>query len=139
MKVTKIILLVSAFTFSVSLCAQKCKLPFPEGKHLINTDEDGNNTAMEGYDLISFFEGNPTKGSSSYVVKHEGISYLFASEKNKDTFAAAPTKYMPQYGGFCAVAMYFGKAEELQTYDIYQVVDGKLYSNRSNLYRTRKH
>ena len=38
---------------------------------------------------------------------------------------------MPQYGGFCAVAMYFNKAEELQTYDIYDVIDGKLYFNKN--------
>ena len=131
MKVTKIILLVTILTFSLSLSAQKCKEPFPEGKHLINTDEEGNNIAMEGYDLISFFEANPVKGTSDNATTYQGITYLFTSEKNKITFEAAPTKYMPQYGGFCAVAMYFGKTEELQTYDIYQVVDGKLYFNRN--------
>ena len=86
---------------------------------------------MEGYDLTSFFDQNPVKGDEAYSSSYEGITYLFATEANKNAFDDTPTKYMPQYGGFCAVAMYFGKAEELQTYDIYAVVDGKLYFNRN--------
>lgn len=131
MKTTKILMLITLLTITFSAYSQKCKKPFPEGKHLINTDEAGNNIAMEGYDLTSFFDKNPVKGNEKYSSIYEGITYLFATEANKNAFNEAPTKYMPQYGGFCAVAMYFGKAEELQTYDLYDVVDGKLYFNKN--------
>ena len=131
MKTTKLITLLSVLLLTFSGYSQKCTTPFPEGKHLINTDEAGNNIAMEGYDLLTFFKGTPAKGNKEYSSVHEGITYLFTTEANKTAFDAAPTKYMPQYGGFCAVAMYFNKAEELQTYDLYDVVDGKLYFNKN--------
>ena len=115
----------------LSAHAQKCETPFPEGKHLVNTDEAGKNIAMEGYDLTSFFNRNPIKGVEANASTYEGITYLFATVANKNLFDKSPTTYMPQYGGFCAVAMYFNKAEELQTYDLYDVVDGKLYFNKN--------
>jgi len=131
MKAKIIMTLIVVIGAVLSSFSQKCKLPFPEGKHLINTDEAGKNIAMEGYDLISFFTGNPVKGDETISSTYEGITYLFASEENQNAFDKEPTKYMPQYGGFCAVAMFFGKAEELQTYDLYDVIDGKLYFNRN--------
>ena len=131
MKTTKILMLIALFTISFSANSQKCKEAYPEGKHLINTDEAGNNIAMEGYDLTSFFDNNPMLGSPTHSSTHQGITYLFASAENKNSFDNDPSKYMPQYGGFCAVAMYFNKAEELQTYDINDVIDGKLYFNKN--------
>ena len=131
MKTTKILTLITMLIITFNMYSQKCQEPFPKGKHLINTDEAGNNIAMEGYDLTSFFTKNPVKGTEANSSTHQGITYLFATEENKNDFDKEPTKYMPQYGGFCAVAMYFNKAEELQTYDIYDVVNGKLYFNKN--------
>lgn len=131
MKTTKILTLIALLTMTSGVYSQRCKESDTQGKHLINTDEAGNNIAMEGYDLTSFFNQNPIKGNKTNSSIYEGITYLFASEVNKNEFDKEPTKYMPQYGGFCAVAMYFGKAEELQTYDLYDVVDGKLYFNKN--------
>ncbi|MGX1930971.1 YHS domain-containing (seleno)protein [Flagellimonas sp. 2504JD4-2] len=131
MKTTKIFTLTATLLFALSSCSQKCDKPFPEGKHLINTDEAGRNIAMEGIDLVSFFNGSPLKGTDAYSFSYEGITYLFASQDHKNAFAENPAKFMPQYGGFCAVAMFFGKAEELQTYNLYHVVDGKLYFNKN--------
>lgn len=31
-----------------------------------------------------------------------GATWHFASGANRDQFAAAPEKYAPQYGGYCA-------------------------------------
>lgn len=131
MKTTKTLMLIALLTITFSAYSQKCKDPYPEGKHLVNTDEAGNNIAMEGYDLTSFFDSKPVLGSATYSSTHQGITYLFATADNKNSFDNNPTKYMPQYGGFCAVAIYFNKAEELQTYDLYDVVDGKLYFNKN--------
>ncbi|MEM9363367.1 MAG: YHS domain-containing (seleno)protein [Bacteroidota bacterium] len=131
MKTQNILIFIATLSFSVSAYSQKCKKPFPEGKHLVNTDEAGNNIAMEGYDMVSFFGGTPLKGNNQFSSSYQGITYQFASESNKQAFDANPIAYLPEYGGFCAVAMFFGKAEELQTYDLYDVVDGKLYFNKN--------
>ena len=42
--------------------------------------------ATQGYDVVSFFNEKPSKGSESYTVTHNGGKYLFANQKNKDTF-----------------------------------------------------
>ena len=131
MKIFKTILALTTFCFCLNLSAQKCKLPFPEGKHLINTDEAGNNIAMEGYDILTFFDKAPKKGTTDFIVEYEGIKYLFVTEDHMNSFKAEPKKYLPQFGGFCAVAAAFDKVEELQQYDLYEVVDGKLYFNRN--------
>ena len=47
------------------------------------------------------------------------------------SFKAEPKKYLPQIGGFCAVAAAMGHVEELQRYDLYEVVDSKLYFNKN--------
>ena len=131
MKTIKTTLVIATLCFCINISAQNCKLPFPEGKHLINTDEAGNNIALEGYDILTFFDNDPKKGKTKHMVEYEGIEYLFASKKNMRSFKAEPKKYLPQMGGFCAVAAAMNSVEELQTYDLYEVVDGKLYFNKN--------
>jgi len=125
--ITSLILLTS---ISSQVYAQKC--PIQEDKHLINTDEKGQNIAMEGYDIVEYFNTKQEKGNPNFTAVYQGINYLFISENNKNSFEAKPEKYLPQYGGFCAVAASFGKAEELQTYDLYEVKDGKLYFSKNS-------
>jgi YHS domain-containing protein len=127
----RLIIVLLTLTTTFNACSQKCNLPFPEGKHLINTDEEGKNIAMESYDILTYFEGKPEKGNSKFSSNYEGINYLFVSEAHKDTFDTNPQKFLPQYGGFCAVAASFGKAEELQTFDLYEVVSNKLYFQKN--------
>ena len=61
--------------------------------------------ALNGLDPVSYFKGGPTQGDASLMSDHAGAVYYFANEENKATFDAAPDKYVPQYGGWCATAM----------------------------------
>lgn len=84
---------------------------------------------LGGYDPVSYFVGgNPAKGVAAYSAEHKGEKYQFATAQNRDAFAAAPEKYLPQYGGYCAWA---AAQNQLAPGDptIYKVVDGKLYLN----------
>ncbi len=85
--------------------------------------------AVNGFDPVAFFtEAKPLNGSPFISVEHEGATYFFNSEEHKKLFIADPTKYAPQYGGFCA----FGVAlDKLFPVDIstWQVRNGKLYLN----------
>lgn len=45
-------------------------------------------------------------------------------------FKANPEKYAPQYGGFCAYGMTFGKKFDIDG-KAFEVVDGKLYVNKN--------
>jgi hypothetical protein len=64
-------------------------------------------------------------------VVHDGVTYLFASEKSKESFEAAPKKYLPAYGGYCAFCVAVGK-KFVGDPDVWEVVDGRLYLNLDN-------
>ncbi len=60
---------------------------------------------IKGYDPVSYFSGNPQKGSSSIITNYNGTNIWFVNEKNKAAFLKNPEKYFPKYGGWCAYAM----------------------------------
>ncbi|MGE3915392.1 MAG: YHS domain-containing (seleno)protein [Hyphomicrobiaceae bacterium] len=62
--------------------------------------------AVGGYDPVAYFtEKKPVKGNPALTLEHEGAKYLFSSEANREAFKKEPTKYAPQYGGYCAWAV----------------------------------
>lgn len=84
--------------------------------------------AIGGYDAVAYFkQGQPVKGKASFAVSHEGVIYHFSSLQNKSDFLEAPSKYEPQYGGWCAYAM--GATGEKITVDpeTFKIVNGKLF------------
>jgi YHS domain-containing protein len=82
-----------------------------------------------GYDLTSYFtQEKPQRGNGHHVAVVDGVSYLFASEANQRVFEAAPAKYLPQYGGFCAFGASISK-KFIADPDVFDIVDGKLYFN----------
>ena len=55
-------------------------------------------------------------------------TWLFASAAHRDTFAANPEHYAPQFGGYCAYAISKGHVQVARP-EIWSIVDGKLYLN----------
>lgn len=83
--------------------------------------------AVDGYDLVSYFQNKPIKGLTQYAVKFKSATYLFQTEANKKLFISNPSKYLPMYGGYCAYAMGFdGSLVEIDP-ETYKIIDGKLY------------
>lgn len=97
------------------------------GQNLSKHANQKRGVIIDGYDLVSYFDGNPQKGSDSWQFQYMGLTYRFKSEENKNTFKANPEKYIPQYGGWCAYAM--GESGDKVKVDpkTYKIVDGKLY------------
>lgn len=96
--------------------------------NLINVS-GASDVALSGFDPVSFFANDtPLNGSPMIRAEHAGATYLFATEANRDAFAANPERYTPQYGGFCAYGASLGI---LLPVDITtaQVRNGKLYLN----------
>ena len=85
--------------------------------------------AIRGYDPVAYFtEGRPVKGAKAFTHRWNGAEWRFASAENRARFAAAPEKYAPQYGGYCAYGVAGGYAVKIEP-DAWSVVDGKLYLN----------
>ena len=87
------------------------------------------NAAAGGYDVVAYFEsGKAVKGDKAYSLSHKGADWLFASKAHLDAFMAAPDRYEPQYGGYCAWAAAQGyKAPGNPQY--WTIRGGKLYLN----------
>jgi YHS domain-containing protein len=88
---------------------------------------DGAPLALRGVDPVTLAMKNEVAaGVATRTVVHDGVAYYFASDTSADAFMAAPEKYMPQYGGYCAFAVALGK--KLDGDPRYaDIVDGKLY------------
>lgn len=95
----------------------------------IDVNANGNDVAIQGYDPVAYFtEETPQKGSATYTATYKNAIYHFSSEQNRDLFRASPTKYAPQYGGFCAFGVTKGRKFDTDP-TAWRVVDGKLYLN----------
>ncbi len=67
---------------------------------------------LNGYDAVAYFtEMKATKGNDEYTAEWMGSVWKFANEKHKTLFLANPSKYVPAYGGRCAVSIRSGRAE----------------------------
>jgi YHS domain-containing protein len=86
-----------------------------------------NGIAVSGYDVTSYFSGEPIKGKMSFKTSFEGAVFLFSTKTNLDLFNAEPKKYLPQYGGWCAYAMgHEGEKVEVNP-ETFKIIGGKLY------------
>jgi YHS domain-containing protein len=93
-------------------------------KSLLNLDRAG--LAIQGYDPVAYFtDGKPIKGKPEFSARHNGGTYHFASKEHRELFAAAPKKYEPQFGGFCAYAVSRGYTARIDP-EAFQIVDGRL-------------
>ena len=102
---------------------------FAEDEYNVTTGAtlDGVPLALRGVDTVALSTLNAVaKGDAAHTVVHDGVAYYFASETTAETFAADPSAYMPQYGGFCAFAVALGK--KLDGDPRYaDIVDGELF------------
>ena len=90
-------------------------------------EKDG--AALRGYDPVAYFtEHRPVEGSTEFTAEYQGSTFRFANKANRDAFAAAPARYAPQYGGYCAFGTAHGHKAAIDP-AVFSVVDGKLYLN----------
>ncbi|HEX3522930.1 MAG TPA: YHS domain-containing (seleno)protein [Stellaceae bacterium] len=97
---------------------------------VVNTEHG---LAIKGYDPVSYFTtGKPTPGLAQFSTTYKGATYRFASAENRDRFIAAPEKFVPQYGGYCAYAISLNKIADIDP-DEWTIVNDKLYLNNGFL------
>ncbi len=84
--------------------------------------------ALEGYDLVAYFTKNQAiQGTDKISLKVDDVYYYFSSVENQKLFEANPSKYMPECGGFCAMAVAGSNAKFPVDPETFTVTDGKLY------------
>ena len=112
MKNTITILLL---VFTTSLFAQKQHYFVKKG------------AVAKGYDVVAYFDNEAKQGSKKIATEYDGVKFYFSSEENLKKFKKNPTKYIPQYGGFCAYAMGVKGDKVSINPETFEIRDGKLY------------
>lgn len=96
-----------------------------------DTETDNNGVILAGHDVVGYFtQGKPVLGDAKYTAVYNDAIYRFSSPENRDLFNLDPEKYAPQYGGFCAYGMTFGKKFDIDG-KAFEIVGGKLYVNKN--------
>ena len=94
-------------------------------KPRLNVDRNG--VILKGYDPVAYFTRHQAvKGNPAIQTRFGGAIYYFASVADKVAFNKNPSKYVPQYGGFCA---YHLSKDEFRDSDptAFLIHKGKLY------------
>ena len=85
-----------------------------------------NGIGLGGYDPVSYrSDSGPILGEESYFSDYKDARYLFINAENKTIFDKSPTYYLPQYSGFCAIALALGKVV-CPDYENYQIENDQL-------------
>lgn len=115
---TAALLLPACLTFTSAAQANAATAQYNLGK---------NQLALEGYDPVTYFTQNKAvKGRAEIATQHRGATYWFASDEDRKLFTAAPEKYLPAYGGWCATAMAKGEKVEIDPAN-FKVTNGRLF------------
>jgi YHS domain-containing protein len=92
-------------------------------KELLNLE---NGVAIQGYDPVAFFtDSRPVKGNAQFQSEYRGAKYYFASAEHKAAFDKEPSKYEPQFGGYCAYGASRGKTVPIKI-ETWEIVNGRL-------------
>ncbi|HEX8027103.1 MAG TPA: YHS domain-containing (seleno)protein [Vicinamibacterales bacterium] len=90
-----------------------------------------NGVAIQGYDAVAYHtRQEAVRGARGFSHVWGGVTWLFESANNRDTFAKSPEQFAPAFGGFCAYGVSRGYAVDIDP-QAFSIVDGRLYLNYS--------
>ena len=82
---------------------------------------------LTGHDVVAYFTlGRHELGSPQIKTLYEGVTFRFANAEHKALFDKEPTKYIPQYGGFCSDGIVYGVPWGGDA-DVFRIIDGRLF------------
>jgi YHS domain-containing protein len=119
------------------------------GMALLNLE---NTVALHGYDPVAYFtDHEAVRGNKRILERLGGATYFFASRGSRYEFLRDPTRYQPQFGGYCAASLAMGRLEDINPH-LFVIYEGKLYlfnnpevrdvfmrDPRRNIYEARQH
>jgi YHS domain-containing protein len=115
-------LFITAAAIFLAACAGAA-----EGVKKVNTTDE--NVAIRGFDTVAFFTAEQAvEGNPQFSFVWNGAKWYFSSPENMEKFKAAPERYAPQFGGYCAWAVSKGYTADGDPH-VWKIVDGRLYLN----------
>ncbi|NJM44265.1 MAG: hypothetical protein HC858_10405 [Brachymonas sp.] len=96
----------------------------PVNAHVIG---EQSTVMLKGHDVVSYFtQGKHALGIAQFTSTYENVNFYFASAEHKALFDKEPTKYIPQFGGYCANGVAYGIPWGGDA-DTWRIDGGKLY------------
>lgn len=87
----------------------------------------GEGPAIQGYDPVAYFTmEKAVKGAEVFTHEWLGTKWYFVNAEHRELFAADPTRYAPQHGGYCAIGASSGGTFSADP-EAWRIADGKLY------------
>jgi YHS domain-containing protein len=120
---------LAAAALLVAGCAPMVTQSPGQGLSPVNAVSEGEDKHLMlfGHDVVSYFtDGRHHKGDPAIKSVHKGVTFRFANAEHKKLFDAAPEKYIPQFGGYCANGIVYGIPWGGNV-DTWKIIDGKLY------------
>jgi YHS domain-containing protein len=107
----------------IVILAEQSAKPAPKAR--LNVDSNG--VILEGNDPVAYFTRHQAvKGNPAIQTRFGGATYYFVSVADKVAFSKDPSKYVPQYGGFCAHNLTKGEFKDSDP-TVFLIYKGKLY------------
>ncbi len=96
----------------------------PVNAHVVG---EQSSVMLSGHDVVSYFTtGKHAQGDAKFASTYENVNFYFASAEHKALFDKEPTKYIPQFGGYCANGVVYGIPWGGDA-DTWRIEGGKLY------------
>lgn len=96
--------------------------------------------AIKGADVVAYYSLKPGDkaviGSKDITHDWNGATWRFATEENRDLFAADPQRYAPQFGGYCVFAVSHDFTTSILP-NSWSIIDDKLYLNHNRFTQRR--
>jgi len=90
---------------------------------------DKRGRAIKGYDTVAYFtENKAVAGTADFQHKWNHATWYFSNQENLNLFKAAPEKYAPEYGGYCAYAIAIDRLFPIDPTQ-FTILNDKLYLN----------
>ena len=86
--------------------------------------------SISGYDPVAYFtDGKPVQGKAEFEYLWHKLRWHFANGEHRDLFVKDPSRYAPQYDGYCAMGVSGDDAAHKDSVDpeAWAIVDGRLY------------
>jgi YHS domain-containing protein len=88
---------------------------------------NSNGVILKGYDVVAYFtQHQAIKGTARYQTTYKQAIYYFSSPTDLAAFKEHPSKYVPQYGGYCAYHLSRNKLTDSDPVD-FLIYKDKLY------------
>ena len=113
----------------LSACAPLVTQSPGQGLSPVNAVSEGEDKHLMlfGHDVVSYFtEKAHRPGNPAIKSVHKGVTFRFSKAEHKALFDAAPEKYIPQFGGYCANGIAYGIPWGGDA-DTWELIDGRLY------------